>query len=229
MPSESSTLIMLRFLAYTILVFLLTASLPFLIQHGDIDVFKEGGMIEWLQFGLLVTTSGVFIAAAVLVAPDRHLLLLLASLSAMAAMRETDALLDDLIPILGWKIGFVILLYPLGAVWTNRETFKQRMESLLSSRAFAMLWAGFVVAIPFSQMVGHGNFLQLLMGDDYQRDYKRVIEETGELVGYFLLLAGSFEALLERKTASGDLSGLNRGSGRRSETEAEPPRYAPSP
>ena len=67
----------------------------------------------------------------------------------------------------------------------------------VSRRGFAILWAGFVVAIVFAQLVGHGPFLKELMGDDYVRDYKRVIEELGELFGYALLVMGSVESLLE--------------------------------
>lgn len=53
------------------------------------------------------------------------------------------------------------------------------------------------MAVPFAQLVGHGNFLQIIMGDDYVRDYKRVIEELGELFGYLLLVIGSVEFTLQ--------------------------------
>lgn len=192
--------ILLRFTLYTLLIFIFTASLPFLVGQGDIDVFKEGGFIEWLQFFILILTSCTFLACRFVVAPAyRHLLILLASLPAMAAIREQDALLDNLIPVFGWKVGFLILIYPLGLAWKNKTAIREQLESFLSTRSFAILWAGFIVAIPFSQMVGHGDFLKILMGDDYLRDYKRVIEETGEFLGYFLLLIGSFEAFLEMR------------------------------
>ena len=42
------------------------------------------------------------------------------------------------------------------------------------------------------------------MGDDYLRDYKRVIEELCELLGYMLILAGSIEAILQEKEENGE-------------------------
>jgi len=38
------------------------------------------------------------------------------------------------------------------------------------------------------------------MGDDYNRDYKRVIEEILEVMGYALLLIGSFESIVQLRT-----------------------------
>jgi hypothetical protein len=37
------------------------------------------------------------------------------------------------------------------------------------------------------------------MGNDYMRDYKRVIEELGEFLGYLFIMIGSIEAVLQRK------------------------------
>ena len=199
MFTESSMPIVLRFTLYTLVIFSFTASLPLIIQYGGITVFKENGLIEWLQFGLLVGASAIFLAGSFVVPVFRQLFLLLASISAFGVVRELDALLDDMIPWIGWKIGLVIVLYAVGLAYVNRGILKRQTTRFISSRAFAMLWAGFVVAVPFSQLVGHEPFLQLVMGDDYARDYKRVIEECGELVGYFLLFVGSVESMMQIK------------------------------
>jgi len=76
---------------------------------------------------------------------------------------------------------------------------KRQIAHFLPSPAFTMLWAGFVVAVPVAQLLGHGSFLKSLMGDDYIRSYKRVIEECGELIGYMLLLAGSVESVINMR------------------------------
>ena len=199
MFTESSMPIVLRFTLYTLVIFSFTASLPLIIQYGGITVFKENGPIEWLQFGLLVGASAIFLAGSFVVPVFRQLFLLLASVSAFGVVRELDALLDDMIPWIGWKIGHVIVLYAVGLAYVNRGILKRQTTQFISSHAFTMLWAGFIVAIPFSQLVGHGPFLQLLMGDDYSRYYKRVIEESGELLGYFLLFVGSVESMMQMK------------------------------
>ena len=51
--------------------------------------------------------------------------------------------------------------------------------------------------MPFSQPFGHQEFLRLIIGIDYNRFVKNVIEEGGELVGYMLILIGTMEAVLE--------------------------------
>lgn len=61
-----------------------------------------------------------------------------------------------------------------------------------------------IVAVPISQLLGHGDFLQALMGDKYDRSYKRVIEETLGLMGYILVFAGTVEAALELRAESSE-------------------------
>lgn len=58
-----------------------------------------------------------------------------------------------------------------------------------------------IVAVPIAQLLGHAAFLESLMGENYMRAYKRVIEESGELLGYLLLLEGSIESLVWMKKA----------------------------
>ena len=197
----SATSTMIRFTAYTFGVFALTLSLPLVIEHGDIIIFKENGPIEWFQFGVLVTTSAVFLFGGFSLANFRQVLFLMAFVSVFAAIRELDAFLERAVPWIGWKIGLLAILYAVGSAYTQRTLVKRQLPPFLATRAFAILWAGFLVAVPFGQLIGHGAFLQLVMGDDYNRDYKRVIEETLETMGYILILIGSFESVLQLRTA----------------------------
>lgn len=190
---------MLRFMLYTLAIFSLTASLPYIIEDGDISSFQEGGAVEWLQTFILLSVAIVFLYAYFAIPSSRPLCQILACLSAFAAIREQDAALDDLIPVVSWKVGVIFLFYASYLAYRDRNELKPLVHTFLTSRAFALLWAAFVVAVPFSQLVGHGKFLQTLMGEDYIRAYKRVIEESGELVGYFLLLTGSLEFLVGMK------------------------------
>jgi hypothetical protein len=133
------------------------------------------------------------------------LLWLLASLTALAAIREMDANLDKIIPVLGWKVGYLVLVYPVIRVIAWRDAFRQQLGQFVNSLAFPVLWAGFIVAIPVSQLLGHGPLLKSLMGDDYKGQYKRMIEESGEMIGYMLLLAGAVECwfLVRNRVAGG--------------------------
>jgi len=197
--TDSTMPILLRFTAYTVALFVFTAALPLLVR-GDIVLFKENGPIEWFQFGLLVVATAVFVRGALSMPDFRKLFFLLAAISAFAAIRELDVFLHRMIPGIGWKIGIPLILYALISAYRNRECLKQQLSHFLASRAFAIVWAGFLVAVPFGQLIGHGAFLQLVMGDDYNRDYKRVIEEILEVMGYALLLIGSFESIVQLRT-----------------------------
>lgn len=84
-------------------------------------------------------------------------------------------------------------------IWRNASIFRDQLQSFFICRGFAILWAGFTVAVIYSQLFGHGEFLEALMGDDYVRGYKRLIEEVGELFGYALIIIGSIELTLETK------------------------------
>lgn len=190
----------IRFAAYTLAIFITTASLTPLAEHKDIYfIFTEHGPVEWMQLGLLVA-AGVVFSAGFFKLPDfRELFLILVSVSAFAAVRELDSTLDKAIPWIGWKIGFALLLFAAALAWTKKDKVKRQLGHYLSSPAFVVLWAGVIVAVPIAQLLGHGAFLESLMGENYLRAYKRVIEESGELLGYLLLLEGSIESLVWMK------------------------------
>lgn len=193
--------VLARFIIYTLVVFGLTVSLPVIIGYGDIIVFSENGPIEWLQFALIAVSAAILLfSSGAKVCGFRELFYILALLAMLAAIRELDLILDRLIPVAGWRLpaGLCaitgILIY-----WRKQDTLTAQMTAFIGTRAFSLLWCGFIVTVPVAQLVGHGAFLRLLMGDDYVRDYKRVIEELGELLGYLLIFIGSIEAVLQQK------------------------------
>lgn len=197
--SEAWTATAVRFAGYTLVIIGFALWLPRIIDHAGVSFFYEDGPLEWVQFALLAG-AGAMCAAAACAAPHfRTLAVVLASVSAFAAVRELDSLLDRVIPWIGWKIGFVLLLYAAGAAYGNRRRLLRQFARFLDCRAFAVLWAGAIIALPLAQLIGHGPFLQQLMGEHYFPAYKRVIEESAELVGYFILFAGSVETFAQAR------------------------------
>ena len=194
----------LRYAAYTILIFAATSSLPAFLQNENIEAFKEGGWIECCQLLLLGGTSSLYFYEAFFSNHHQTIFHFLGCLSAFAAIRELDALLDRMIPLMGWKIGFVFILYALFSAYAHRKALLRQIRIFFKTHSIVMLWAGFIVAVPIGQLLGHGDFLQALMGDNYDRAYKRVIEETLELMGYILVFAGTVEAALELRAGSTD-------------------------
>ena len=187
--------ILFRFALYTLIFFGFTGSLPLLVGEGDYRIFAENAIIQRTQLVLLASTALLLLLVA------RHscapaVCILLSIVTMMAFNRELDSFWNKIIPVAGWK-AMVGLLAAVGAfvvVRYYREIPDQTARFLASHpRSFGIFWCGFVVAVPVAQLVGHGDFLQEVMGDDYVPHYKRVIEELGELVGYMRLLIGAAE------------------------------------
>ncbi|MBE0536234.1 MAG: hypothetical protein IH624_11250 [Phycisphaerae bacterium] len=190
-----------RFLIYTLVIFAVAVSLPIVIEYGDIVVFAEGGPIEWLQLTLLMIAAGFLLSNALFRKGEfRELFCLLALALLSAVSRELDSTLNRYLSMGGWGVP-VAACAITGTLlfWRRADALMPQVRQFVGTRAFALMWCGFIVAVPYSQLVGHGKFLELLMGDDYVRNYKRVIEELGELLGYLLLLIGSLEAVCQQK------------------------------
>jgi hypothetical protein len=185
-----------RFFVYTAMLFGMLLVLPHFFKPGDISMFYEDGMLECVQVLILASAAAVFGFGAWLERPMRELFVMLCLVSALASIRELDGFFDK-IPIIRWEMPGVILI--AAAVWLGirkRQILISQAEYFINSAPFGVLWAGFLVAVVIAQLIGNGRFLEMTMGDDYHRDYKRVIEETCELCGYFVLFLGAMEAVL---------------------------------
>jgi hypothetical protein len=193
--------VILRFIPYTLVIFAISGSLPAVVENGDFIVFKENGPIEWLQFTILLFSAIILLLYSRLEGyTSGELFSIIALVETAAAIREMDATFDKFIPFLGWQFPFVVcVIIGVFIFLKNKDKVIPQLNGFVCSRAFSLLWCGFIVTVPFTQLIGHGDFLQSLMGNDYVRDYKRVIEELGELLGYMLILIGSFEAVLQQK------------------------------
>ena len=163
--------------------------------------FEENHYLEQVQVGILALGATYCWAAASRFRDFGVLFHCLGILCAMAAIRELDKNLDSLIPLLGWQLPFsLVLLLGLLTVWCGRRELPRQIRIFVNHRSFGMMWPGFIVAIPFGQLVGHGPFLRDLFGEDYERSVKRVIEESSEMIGYLIIaLSGIDLALWLRK------------------------------
>lgn len=184
-----------RFLIYTVAITAFCMQLPSTIAGGDMQEFTENRWVEWLQFALVIGSVGLFVIRARLVPGARELLVLLAGLYALAAFRELDNLLDSLVPWLGWKLGPTLIMPLLvGLVVVRFDRMRKQFASFVGSPAFVLGWAGFMIVVPIAQLIGHGPFLEAMLGEHYHRAYKHVIEESAELTGYMMLAAAAVEA-----------------------------------
>lgn len=194
---------LIRFGIYTLLLLLLGGFLNYVAGMEDIRQFKEGGIVEWLQLVVLGMSAGVMFAAARRRVPGTKIFpIITAFVTLLAMVRECDALLDQALPTGGWQAPAAVLVVTAFLLaWYNRDTFGRQLKQLSQTSTFTLMWAGLAVVI-YGQLTGHGPFLEPLLGDDYARNYKRLLEECLEMLGYFMLFAGSIELFFETRDQS---------------------------
>lgn len=191
-----------RFILYTLAIAAFCALLPWTIADGDVQEFTENRWVEWLQLALIAGSVGLLLATARRARGAGELLVLIAGLYAIAAFRELDAVLESLVPWLGWKIGPTVLLpLLLGLLIVRAGRVREQFGAFLGSPAFVLGWAGFMMVVPIAQLIGHGPFLEAMLGDHYHRAYKHAIEESAELIGYIMLAAAAVEAWVRPPSA----------------------------
>jgi hypothetical protein len=199
MPVYRRRWLVVRLVLYTGLVWLGVGSLGLLISGGGFAVLGESGLVEWCHFAELTLTALIFLVLCVADAELRGLHGVLFALAAGASARELDGLLDDRIPAGGWQAVTLPALI-LGAllVFRYRASFRRGLDWLLGHYILILLWTGTVVAGPFAQLTGHRPFLRLFLPELHVNDVKRYTEETGEWLGFLLLLLGAIETLICR-------------------------------
>jgi hypothetical protein len=186
----------LRYIIYTTVILSGLVAIQEILKPGDVMLFKENGPIEWFEFSLVTLASLTLAVGAMIIRPLRGLLAVLSCVVSIAAIRELDGLLDDKLPF-SWKgpmlLGVALTVY-IG--FSHRRKLGSQIDYFSKTASFGILWAGFVIVVLLAQLIGHGAFLEKVMGDDYQHQYKRVIEEIFEMFGYLIILFGSLEAVI---------------------------------
>jgi len=184
----------IRFGLYTLVMGLVAALLPHLVNlSGKGSFFAERGPVEILQVFLLFGMVANLLLHARSKPDSRELSVILAAFPLFAACRELDFLLDQLIPVIGWKIAGLL---PLGAAWfvyARRQRVLREIQSFVNTRSFSLLWSGCILVVIVAQLLGNTYLFETMMGDQYDRIYKRFIEESAELLGYIVLFCGTIE------------------------------------
>ena len=167
---------------------------------GPADAYgtSEFSPIELLQLGILVV-SGLLLAG---VTRDsrlfRPLALAIGGTAFILLIRELDYFVDRYIVDNLWQA----LIAACGALLIAYLYRHQRLLRLGLARAWpspgmTLLYAGLVILVPFSILVGHEPLWQSILGDAYVRVAMLAVEEFIELAGYFLWMAGSIEFVIE--------------------------------
>lgn len=193
-PTAFPYAIAMRFGLYTLLLGIIAVLLPFLVNRVGTDgFFAERGPVEITQVLLLLAMIALYVLYTRTLPQYRELSIILAAFCLFATLRELDFLLDHTIPVAGWKIAGII---PLSLAWFSRKYWQrilQQINTFANTRAFTLLWSGLIMVVIIAQLLGTTSLFQAMMGENYDRFYKRVIEESAELLGYIMLLCGTIE------------------------------------
>lgn len=211
--AEKRTLWLLcRYLLYAVLLFVMYLCLSYWILPQTWP-FSANGIIESVQFFLLVLVMDIFILNALIFAECREIQLLLLCCVLIAMAREFATILDKCIPLLGWQAIFLITLPIIFLQFRKWSKLCRQLPKFIASPAMGIFWTALIVIIPLAQCIGDVVYLQAAMQDTYIYNYENLFEESMELYGYLILLCAAFETTLFAKQQSAERL-LSTGSGK---------------
>ena len=157
------------------------------LKHG----VTERSVTEISQAGLLLVSAILIGATAWRDPGSRGFLVLVAGLFTAMLIREIDAYLDVI------SQGFWLypaLLASLAAIvyaLRHRGTVIGPMIDFSKTKSFTCVAVGLLIVVLFSRLFGTGQLWQAVMGEDYRKLYKSIIQEGLEQLGYVLICFGS--------------------------------------
>lgn len=185
-------------------IYLVVLVLAVLLFWQVADVFKsatvrEYGVVENTQSIVLLLAAVSFGMQAWGNREFRHILYCLAMLTLAALVREQDAYLDDIIPLIGWKWCWIFPISGLILIIRQRHSIGPAMRTFQQTHAFHMMVTAVVIIIPVGQCLGHRSFLADMLENDAADAYlvRRMMEEPVELLGYIQILLASLECWIE--------------------------------
>jgi hypothetical protein len=109
-------------------------------------------------------------------------------------IRELDFFLDFYVIDNLWQVLCALLLsFAVVYAVRHRERFAQGWRRSWPSAGLAMVMGGFILLVPFAQLVGHEALWRGILGTEYIRVVKVAVEEFLELGAYALIALGTVE------------------------------------
>ncbi|WP_286238700.1 hypothetical protein [Neptuniibacter halophilus] len=151
------------------------------------EVAGESSLIEQLQLLFLAITCVLFLKIALRFPVYRRAGYLFAAFFICLAIREMDALLDQIVHGF-WKYpAWLVALVALALALRQRELSYQSIRWLISCRSFSVLLIGLSLLLVFSRLYGMSELWLAVMGEAFVRDVKNLSEEGIELLAYALI------------------------------------------
>lgn len=195
----------IRMCVYFALLIVTTVGVWKLARVWGVDTFDENGIIENIQCAILIITAVMFTIIACCHKSVRMAIMCLVALCILGLCREQDAWFDAHLPILSWRIGYFFpALAVVCGLW-HFKSFKKQVIELLRTPAVSLMFCAMVMVIPCAQCIGHRPLIAAVMVDDNSVEVfavRRMIEETGELLGYLLIFLAAIELIFNLKKSS---------------------------
>jgi len=190
-----------RLLVYLVLIGLaLMAEVRLVLNLGFRKVLLENAVVEWVSVGLCALTVLVFVLVVVADRQRRGLAVVLAILAGAACVREMDFLLTSCLSESVYHLLFgLVLLIALVLAVVRRRSILQEGKSLLERPSFVLLLFGFAMVTFWAQVLGQRElwgYFTKVYGPIDADGVKRMVEESLELIGYFLIFFGAVEELI---------------------------------
>ena len=165
------------------------------------SVYSEASLTEKLQIVFSGICCLLFLITARMSQKLRPVAVMLAALTAMMLIRESDAFLDKNAFDGAWQT-LVVFVMIATAIYLKKQPDPIRPSVDAFSRLLSagMLMSGFLVTFVFSRLFGRRSFWEAVMGEGYMRVVKDIVEEGTELVGYSLILIAAVELVWYAKS-----------------------------
>ena len=163
------------------------------------DKFSEQGLVENTQTFLLLASSVIYCFIGRRENNKFYILIICFLLCLM--IRELDAFFDTYLFHGSWvyfALASTVIFVYLGLCSGYKKVIDDIGMSL-ERYSFYWLFTGVIVVLFFSRIFGMKLFWENALGSNFHIDMKRLVEETAELWGYFIIMASALVCLIEKK------------------------------
>ncbi len=213
-----------RFAVYAVLFALLAIGMMSGAVRFGTEFYSETGPVEILEAAFALTTAVFFLLAARRDPRRVPLAVLCSGFLFCVFIRESDYFLDLLLFRHAWKAGVLLTLILTGCyAWRVRKQIQASLCQFIHHPSSGIFMAGMLVLFVFSRLFGYGDAWEgivldgkwfhvkelvlehtndinyTLLMEDKCLTIKRVVEESSEQIGYFLMAIASFEYLIDAR------------------------------
>ena len=180
------------------LCFFLKCLLPILVVgvlYFDIKTFgdiREHSFVELGQSIFLFATSVIFMYLAS--KKKANGLWLVAGFFVCMLIREQDAYCDDIFHGSWAYFALASVVFFVWKAWSQgKDNVLKTLAEYMQSPPFTTMSFGVMIILFFSRAMGMGKLWKLVMGENFIRVVKNVVEEGTELFGYSIIFLAAVE------------------------------------